>query len=74
MKTKCEHRQFTFSSRYDVEYAECGDKVVPHVPEDDDAEVYFEILHQEDDGTYTAFHRGYREQMRLSLNLDITIH
>ena len=74
MKTKCEHRQFTFSCRYDVECAECGDRVVLHVPEDDDAEVYFEILHQEDDGTYAAFHRGYREQMRLSLNLDITIH
>ncbi len=45
MKTTCEHRQFTFSCRYDVECAECGDRVVLHVPEDDDAEVYFEILH-----------------------------
>jgi hypothetical protein len=28
----------------------------------------------EDDGTYATLHRGYSEQMRLSLNLDITIH
>ena len=45
-----------------------------HVPDDDTAEVYFEILHKEDDGTYASLHRGYSEQMRLSLNLDITIH
>ena len=74
MKTKCEHRQLKFSCKYDVECAECGDRVVLHVPDDDDAEVYFEILHKEDDGTYAALHRGYSEQMRLSLNLDITIH
>ena len=74
MKTKCEHREFKFSCQYDVECAECGDRVVLHVPDDDNAEVYFEILHKEDDGTYTALHRGYSEQMMLSLNLDITIH
>ena len=55
MKTKCEHRQFKFSCQYDVECAECGDRVVLHVPDDDTAEVYFEILHKEDDGTYASF-------------------
>jgi len=74
MKNKCEHRSFNFSSKEDIVCAECGDKVTLQVPDDDDVEVYFEILHKEDDGTHTAFHRGYREQMKLSLNLDRTIH
>ena len=43
MKTKCEHRQFKFSCQYDVECAECGDRVVLNVHDEDDAEVYFEI-------------------------------
>ena len=77
-QNNCIHRSLTFTSKKEskdnIVCAECGDKVVLHVPEDDDAEVYFEILHKEEDGSYTAFHRGYREQMKLSLNLDRTIH
>ena len=74
MKKKCEHRHFEFTSVKDIVCAECGDKVSLEVPEDENLEAFFEILHKEDDGTYTAFHRGYREQMKLSLNLDRTIH
>jgi len=77
-QNNCIHRSFTFTSkeefRDNIVCAECGDKVSLQVPDDDDAEVFFEILHKEDDGTYTAFHRSYREQMKLSLNLDRSIH
>ena len=76
-QNNCIHRSFTFTSkeesRDNIVCAECGDKVSLQVP-DDDAEVFFEILHKEDDGSYTAFHRSYREQMKLSLNLDRSIH
>ena len=73
-KLKCIHRHFTFLSKDDIECAHCGDSILMHVPEDEDAEAYFEILHKKVEGSYTAFHRSYREQMKLSLNLDRTIH
>ena len=33
--------------------------------DDEKDEVYFEILHEEEDGTFTAFHRSYDDQTDL---------
>ena len=71
---KCIDRSFNFISRDDVHCADCGNKVLMYVPEDENEEAYFEILEPEADGTSTTLRRGYREQMNLSLNLDRTLH
>ena len=70
----CIHRSFNFTSKDDVHCADCGNKVLMHVPEDENKEAYFEILEPKADGTFKAFHRSYREQIKLSLNLDRTLH
>ena len=74
MKNKCEHRSFNFSSKEDIVCAECGDEVTLQVPDDDDVEVYFEILHKEADGSFTSLQRGYRAQMSLMLDEDCLMH
>ena len=71
---KCIHRSFNFISKDDVHCADCGNKVLMYVPEDENEEAYFEILEPEVDGTFATLRRGYREQMKLSLNLDRTLH
>ena len=71
---KCIHRSFSFISKDDLHCADCGNRVLMHVPEDENIEAYFEILEPEADGSFTTFRRGYREQMKLSLNLDRTLH
>ena len=71
---KCMHATFNVISKDDVHCADCGNKVLMYVPEDENEEAYFEILEPEADGTSTTLRRGYREQMNLSLNLDRTLH
>jgi len=71
---KCMHSSFNVISNDDVHCADCGNKVLMHVPEDENEEAYFEILEPEPDGSFTKLRRGYREQMKLSLNLDSTLH
>ena len=71
---KCIHRSFNFISKDDVHCADCGNKVLMYVPEDENEEAYFEILEPKADGTFIAFRRSYRDQMKLSLNLDRTLH
>ena len=68
------HSSFNVISNDDVYCADCGNKVLMHVPEDENEEAYFEILEPEPDGTFTTLRRGYREQMKLSLNLDRELH
>ena len=41
---KCIHRSFNFISKDDVHCADCGNKVLMYVPEDENEEAYFEIL------------------------------
>ena len=67
---KCTHRSFNFLSKDDAHCADCGNKVLMFVPEDENEEAYFEILEPEPDGTFTTLRRGYRQQMKISLNLD----
>jgi DNA-directed RNA polymerase subunit RPC12/RpoP len=71
---KCMHTFFSVISKDDVHCADCGNKVLMHVPEDENEEAYFEILEPKTDGTFTTLRRGYREQMKLSLGLDKTLH
>lgn len=71
---KCMHTFFSVISKDDVHCADCGNKVLMYVPEDENEEAYFEILEPEADGTFTTLRRSYREQMNLSLNLDRTLH
>ncbi len=60
----CLHRIITFDKDMQTVCGDCGDLFSLVVNEEKD-EVYFEILHEEDDGTYTAFHRSYEEQTKL---------
>ena len=71
---KCMHTFFSVISKDDVHCADCGNKVLMHVPEDENEEAYFEILEPEPDGTFIAFRRSYRDQMKLILNLDRKLH
>jgi predicted nucleic acid-binding Zn-ribbon protein len=71
---KCMHRFFNVISKDDAHCADCGNKVLMYVPEDENEEAYFEILESDADGTFTTLRRSYREQMNLSLNLDRTLH
>ena len=71
---KCMHTFFNVISKDNVHCADCGNKVLMYVPEDENEEAYFEILEPEADGTFTTLQRSYREQMNLSLNLDRTLH
>ena len=64
------HTFFNVISKDDVHCEDCGNKVLMHVPEDENEEAYFEILEPKTDGTFTTLRRSYREQMKLSLNLD----
>ena len=67
---KCIHRNFNFTSKDEIRCAECGNKVLIYVPEEENEEAYFEILEHEPDGTFAAFRRSYREQMYLWQNSD----
>lgn len=71
---KCMHTFFNVISKDNVHCADCGNKVLMYVPEDENEEAYFEILEPEADGKFTTLRRGYREQMKLSLGLDKTLH
>ena len=62
---KCIHQFFTWNDDEEVICAECGD-LVSLIQEDDNA--YFEILHLNEDGTYTAFHRSHADQVMLTFN------
>ena len=71
---KCMHTFFNVISKDDVHCADCGNKVLMYVPEDENKEAYFEILEPKVDGTFIAFRRSYRDQMKLILNLDRKLH
>lgn len=43
---------------------ECGDQFSLIIDDEKD-EVYFEVLHEEEDGSFTAFHRSYDDQTDL---------
>ena len=52
-KFRMKNLKFNFFLRYLV------------IIDDEKDEVYFEILHEEEDGTFTAFHRSYDDQTDL---------
>ena len=61
----CIHTSFTYSSTDKIICAGCGDLITMVIDNDEEVPTYFEILHLEDDGTYTAFHRSYKAQIKL---------
>jgi DNA-directed RNA polymerase subunit RPC12/RpoP len=71
---KCMHNSFNLTFKDDIHCADCGNKVLMHVPENENEDAYFEILEPKADGTFTAFRRSYRDQMKLILNLDRKLH
>ena len=47
-----------------------GDLVTMVFDDEEKIPTYFEFLHKEDDGSFTAFHRSFHEQMDLCLSAD----
>ena len=63
-KLNCLHRKISFDKDMQTVCGECGDQFSLIIDDEKD-EVYFEILHEEKDGTFTAFHRSYDDQTDL---------
>tara|TARA_R100000935_G_C2837793_1_gene169140 strand:+ start:1841 stop:2062 length:222 start_codon:yes stop_codon:yes gene_type:complete len=60
----CLHRIISFDEDTQTVCGECGD-LFSLVVDEDEEEVYFEILHEESNGSFTAFHRTFEEQTKL---------
>ena len=50
--------------------AGCGDLVTMVFDDEEKIPTYFEFLHKEEDGSFTAFHRSFDEQIDLCLYAD----
>ena len=66
----CIHPSFTYSANDKVVCAGCGDLVTMVFDDEEKIPTYFEFLHKEEDGSFTAFHRSFDEQMDLCLSAD----
>ena len=66
----CIHPSFTYSANDKVICAECGDLVTMVFDDEEKIPTYFEFLHEEEDGSFTAFHRSFDEQMDLCVSAD----
>ncbi|MDA9876205.1 hypothetical protein N9D27_00625 [Gammaproteobacteria bacterium] len=66
----CIHSSFTYSANDKVVCAGCGDLVTMVFDDEEKISTYFEFLHKEEDGSFTAFHRSFDEQMDLCLSAD----
>jgi hypothetical protein len=50
--------------------AGCGDLVTMVFDDEEKIPTYFEFLHEQEDGSFKAFHRSFDEQMDLCLSAD----
>ena len=66
----CMHSSFTYSASDKVVCAGCGDLVTMIFDDEEKIPTYFEFLRKEEDGSFTAFHRSFHEQMDLCLSAD----
>ena len=66
----CIHPSFTYSANDKVVCAGCGDLVTMVFDDEEKIPTYFEFLHEEENGSFTAFHRSFDEQMDLCLSAD----
>ena len=66
----CIHPSFTYSANDKVICAGCGDLVTMVFDDEEEVPTYFEFLHEEEDGSFTAFHRSFHEQMDLCLSAE----
>ena len=66
----CIHPSFTYSANDKVICAGCGDLGTMVFDDEEEVPTYFEFLHEEEDGSFTAFHRSFHEQMDLCLSAD----
>lgn len=66
----CIHSSFTYSANDKVVCAGCGVLVTMVFDDEEKIPTYFEFLHEERDGSFTAFHRSFDEQMDLCLSAD----
>ena len=66
----CIHPSFTYQANDKVVCAECGDLVTMVFDDEEKILTYFEFLHEEEDGSFKAFHRSFDEQMDLCLSAD----
>ncbi|MDB9783921.1 hypothetical protein OAB51_03230 [Gammaproteobacteria bacterium] len=69
-QSQCIHTSFTYSANDKVVCAECGDLVTMVFDDEEKIPTYFEFLHEEEDGSFAAFHRSFDEQMDLCLSAD----
>ena len=69
-QNNCIHPSFTYSANDKVVCAGCGDLVTMIFDDEEKIPTYFEFLHEEEDGSFTAFHRSFNEQMDLCLFTD----
>ena len=60
---KCLHLTMILDKEYRTICPDCGDEFCLIINDIENA--YFEILHKEEDGSFTAFHRDFQEQLRL---------
>ena len=66
----CIHQSFTYSANDKVVCAGCGDLVTMVFDDEEKIPTYFEFLHEEEDGSFKAFHRSFDEQKDLCLSAD----
>ena len=66
----CIHPSFTYSANDKVVCAGCGDLVTMVFDDEEKIPTYFEFLHEEEDGSFIAFHRSFDEQMNLCIAAD----
>ncbi|MDA9307608.1 hypothetical protein N9Q82_06415 [Gammaproteobacteria bacterium] len=66
----CIHPSFTYSPNDKVVCAGCGDLVTMVFDDEEKIPTYFEFLHEEEDGSFTAFQRSFDEQMNLCIAAD----
>ena len=66
----CIHSSFTYSANDQVVCAGCGDLVTMVFDDEEKIPTYFEFLHEQEDGSFKAFHRSFDEQMDLCLSAD----
>ena len=66
----CIHSSFTYSANDKVVCGGCGDLVTMVFDDEEKIPTYFEFLHEERDGSFSAFHRSFDEQMGLCLSAD----
>ena len=64
------HPSFTYSANDKIVCAGCGDLVTMVFDDEEKTPTFFEFLHEEEDGSFTAFHRSFDEQMDLCLSAD----